>query len=255
MEGILPGLKLTRITGPAGPGADASDGLAGCKARHMRVVQQVPVPSLDPDRFEEILDARTFQHFERIVDRGRELLAGRTVWNVNSTANGGGVAEMLRSLLAYARGASIDARWLVIQGDPEFFRVTKRIHNQLHGAPGDGGPLGDEEHRIYERTLEKNGAELAEMISEKDIVILHDPQTAGLVDIVNRTGATVIWRCHVGLDTPNDVARGAWNFLRGYLEEADAYVFSRKAFVWEKLPDEKISIIPPSIDAFSPKNQ
>jgi trehalose synthase len=76
-----------------------------------------------------------------------------------------------------------------------------------------------------------------------------------MTDAIKATGANVIWRCHVGLDTPNDIARDAWEFLRGYLTNADAYVFSREAFVWEKLPDEKITIIPPSIDAFSPKNQ
>ena len=77
------------------------------------------------------------------ADRARELLAGRVVWNVNSTARGGGVAEMLVSLLAYARGAGVDARWVVIPGNEPFFAVTKRIHNNLHSAPGDGGEGGE----------------------------------------------------------------------------------------------------------------
>ena len=71
--------------------------------------------------------------------------------NVNSTGAGGGVAEMLQTLLAYARGAGIDARWLVIEGDPDFFAITKRIHNGLYGSPGDGGELGAAERRHYER--------------------------------------------------------------------------------------------------------
>ena len=221
----------------------------------MALVQQVEIAPLDPNRFEEVLTAENFDDFAEIVQRAQELLANRVVWNVNSTAFGGGVAEMLRSLIAYARGASIDARWMVITGRKDFFRITKRIHNHLHGAAGDGGELGEAEHRIYEDVLEENGAELAAAISERDVVILHDPQTAGLADVIKKTGATVIWRCHVGLDTPTDLARNAWEFLRVYLENADAYVFSRKAFVWERLPDEKIEIIPPSIDAFSPKNQ
>jgi trehalose synthase len=221
----------------------------------MALVQQVEIAPLDPNRFEEVLSPENFDEFEDIVRRAQDLLKDRIVWNVNSTAYGGGVAEMLRSLIAYARGAGIDARWMVVKGEPDFFRVTKRIHNRLHGAPGDGGNLGAEEHRMYEDILEENGAELASMISAHDVVILHDPQTAGLTDAIKATGATVIWRCHVGLDTPNDIARDAWEFLRGYLSGADAYVFSREAFAWEKLPDEKITIIPPSIDAFSPKNQ
>ena len=71
----------------------------------------------------------------------------------------------------------------------------------------------------------------------------------------NATGAAVVWRCHVGLDLPNDLARRAWDFLRPYIEDADAYVFSRREFVWEGLPTERTWVVAPSIDAFSPKNQ
>ena len=81
--------------------------------------------------------------------------------NVNSTASGGGVAEMLHVLLPYARGAGIDVRWLVIEGDAPFFAITKRLHNHLHGGEGDGGPLGEEEHRHYEVVLRDNAAQLA----------------------------------------------------------------------------------------------
>ena len=86
-------------------------------------------------------------------------------------------------------------------------------------------------------------------------MILHDPQTAGLIPAIKETGAAVVWRCHIGLDEPNDNARRAWEFLRGYVEQADAYVFSRDAFVWEDLDRDRGSIIAPSIDAFAPKNQ
>ena len=78
---------------------------------------------------------------ERTAGHARALLAGRVVWNLNSTAQGGGVAEMLQVLLAYGRGAGVDTRWLVLDGDPEFFAITKRLHNMLHGSPGDGGRL------------------------------------------------------------------------------------------------------------------
>ncbi|MFP5298203.1 MAG: glycosyltransferase [Actinomycetota bacterium] len=218
-------------------------------------VKEVEIGPLRPERFEEALEAPAYQVFLETIRSAGPLFEGRKVVNVNSTARGGGVAEMLASLLAYARGAGVDARWLVITGRPDFFHVTKRIHNNLHGAPGDGGPLGDEEHRIYEETLGFNVPELTELISPRDIVLLHDPQTAGLVTPLKGIGATVMWRCHVGLDTPNAVARGAWEFLRRYVEPADRYIFSRQAFAWENLVDDKIVVIPPSIDAFSPKNQ
>jgi trehalose synthase len=183
------------------------------------------------------------------------VLGGRAVWHLNSTAHGGGVAELLQSLLAYARGAGVDARWSVINGDADFFAITKRIHNRLHGWPGDGGELGDAERAHYEETLEANARELAPTVRAGDLVFCHDPQTAGLVSPMLGVGATVLWRCHVGMDLPNDIARGAWDFLRPYVQPADAYVFSRREFVWAGLDPEHVWIVPPSIDAFSPKNQ
>jgi len=214
----------------------------------------VPVAPLPPERFRELLGER-YAEIERVIERGQALFAGRAVWHVNSTARGGGVAELLQSLLAYARGGGVDTRWVVVGGNPDFFQITKRIHNRLHGSEGDGGPLGDAEHTIYEDTLRENATELADTVASGDIVFLHDPQTAGLVDPIRATGATVVWRCHVGLDLPSDLARDAWNFLRGYVENAHAYVFSRKEFAWEGLASEKVWIVAPSIDAFSPKNQ
>jgi trehalose synthase len=214
----------------------------------------VPVAPLPPERFRELLGERYIE-LEEVIARSQEQFAGRAIWHVNSTTRGGGVAELLQSLLAYARGAGVDTRWVVVGGNPEFFQVTKRIHNRLHGSQGDGGPLGGAEHRIYEDTLRENAEELADTVAPADIVFLHDPQTAGLVDPIRATGATVVWRCHVGLDLPNDLARDAWNFLRGYVQNAHAYVFSRKEFVWEGLDSDKVWIVAPSIDAFSPKNQ
>jgi trehalose synthase len=210
---------------------------------------------LHPESFKAALDDERYERFADIVAQARETFAGRVVWNVNSTARGGGVAEMLRPLLAYARGAGVDARWEVIEGNPEFFRVTKRIHNNLHGAEGDGGDLGEHERLVYEEALYESAVQLAELVHPRDVVVLHDPQTAGLVPTVKGRGIPVIWRCHVGLDMPNELARRTWRFLLPYVQEADAYVFSRGDFAWEGLDDSKVNVIPPSIDAFSPKNQ
>src|SRR5918998_1726354 len=216
---------------------------------------QVPVKRLESQRFASVLDPERYERFAAAMDEARRLFEGRVVWNVNSTAKGGGVAEMLRSLLAYARGSDVDARWLVIEGNSDFFRVTKRIHNHLHGSSGDAGELGEDERHIYESTLASNTAELEELVNADDVVLLHDPQTAGLASALRRRGASVIWRCHVGLDLANDLARGAWRFLVPYVSAADAYIFSRRAFTWEGLDPAKTTIVPPSIDAFSAKNQ
>jgi len=218
-------------------------------------VSEVAVSPLPPERFEPLLTDDGRARLRSQGDRARRLLADRTIWNVNSTARGGGVAEMLRSLLAYARGAGIDARWQVISGNDEFFAITKRIHNNLHGAAGDGGPLGESERRVYDATLGRDGGELAALMRPADIAILHDPQTAGLVPLLRRRGHHVIWRCHVGVDLPNQLARRAWDFLRPYVVEADLCVFSREAFEWDGLDRARMVVIPPTIDAFSAKNQ
>ena len=99
----------------------------------------------------------------------------------DDAAAGGGVAEMLHSLLAYALGAGIDIRWIVISGDPEFFRITKRIHNRLHDSPGDQGELGAAEHKHYNLITKAAGEALSARVKPGDIVLLHDPQTAGMV--------------------------------------------------------------------------
>ena len=219
------------------------------------VLETVTIGSLRLERFEAVLAPERYQDVRLAADRARELLAGRVVWNVNSTARGGGVAEMLVSLLAYARGAGVDARWVVIPGNEPFFAVTKRIHNNLHSAPGDGGELGEAERELYEQTLEPSVAEFADLVDRRDVVIVHDPQPAGLIPRLKALGVTVIWRCHVGIDYPSALSRRAWSFLRPYVEQADAYVFSRQAFVWEGLDRGKIELIAPVIDAFSAKNQ
>lgn len=217
-------------------------------------IEEVDVEPLSPDRFQAVLTGEQYERFHAAVLDARRRFAELTVWNVNSTVYGGGVAEMLRSLLAYIQGAGVDTRWAVVPGGPDFFRVTKRIHNHLHGASGDGGVLGDEERQVYESALAPAAEELSRRVRCGDCVILHDPQTAGLARALRQAGAHVIWRCHVGLDMPNDLARQAWAFLLPHVREAEAYVFSREAFIWDVLQRERVTLIPPSLDAFSPKN-
>ena len=161
---------------------------------------------------------------------------------------------MLQTLLAYGKGAGIENRWLVLGGDPPFFAITKRLHNALHGEPGDGKPLGPAEREHYESVLRNNLADLASRVSPRDIVLLHDPQTAGLADGLRDLGAQVVWRCHVGRDRPNDLTRAAWEFLRPYLGQAQALVFSRPEYAPEWVEDERLVVIPPSIDPFAVKN-
>jgi trehalose synthase len=215
---------------------------------------EVALEALPPQRFRELIGDR-FSELEPLIARSRSELEGRAIWHINSTAQGGGVAEMLRSYLAYVRGAGIDVRWMVAGGNPKFFEITKRLHNNLHGDRGDGGALGEAERQAYRSTLAGAVDELADLVRGGDIVFLHDPQTAGMVRPVRELSASVVWRCHIGVDEPNDLVRAAWEFLRPELSAADALVFSRERFVWEGLEGKTIWIMPPTIDTFSPKNQ
>jgi trehalose synthase len=165
------------------------------------------------------------------------------------------VAELLRSLLGYLAGAGIDTRWLVIEGDPDFFGITKRIHNRLHGSRGDGGPLGDPERVLYEMTLSEQLHQGGSGIQAGDVVVVHDPQPMGLIPALAERGAQIIWVCHVGMDESNELCRDTWRYLRDYLTQAQAAVFSRAAYVWDGLPDLHVSVIHPSIDPFAPKNE
>jgi trehalose synthase len=189
------------------------------------------------------------------AEHARSMLDGVIVWNVNSTALGGGVAEMLEGLLAYGHGARVDTRWLVLDGDPLFFDITKRLHNALHGFLDDRHGFSSEDHEHYERVSEDNLEQLQSLIRAGDIVLLHDPQTAGLVDGLRRHGAHVVWRSHIGRDEPNAVTAIAWEFLRRYVEDADALVFSRREYVPDWLAPERVRVINPSIDPFTTKNR
>jgi trehalose synthase len=218
-------------------------------------LKDVGIARLDPGRFQAVLDPEDCRRLLGRLARAAERLAGRRLWQVNSTEQGGGVAEMLHFLLGYLAGAGIDTRWVVIEGNQEFFEVTKRVHHLLHGQPGDGGELDEPARASYRQTLKEPLGELQPRVEPGDVVVLHDPQTAGLAPALKQQGATVIWSCHVGIDQPNDLARTAWEFLRPAVQQADAYVFSRSAYCWEGLDRARLAVIAPCIDAFAPKNQ
>jgi trehalose synthase len=217
-------------------------------------MEEVSVRPIDLERLAAILPADRAQRLAATADRARSAFGDRVVWHVNATAHGGGVAEMLQTLLAYAKGAGIENRWLVLDGDPEFFAITKRLHNVLHGVPGDGGPLGPAERAQYEDVLRANLADLTRHVSPRDIVLLHDPQTAGLAEGMRAVGARVVWRCHVGRDRPNDITRAGWEFLRTYVESAHALVFSRREYAPEWVDPARLVVVPPSIDPVALKN-
>ncbi len=219
------------------------------------MLHEVTVEPLDAARLFALVGPERAADFTLVATETLDVLAGRAVVNVNSTASGGGVAELLHTLLAYARGTGIDTRWLVIQGTPRFFEVTKRIHNHLYGTSGDGGPLGPDERDLYESVLAPNSDALVGAVAGGDVVLLHDPQTAGAVPAMQRAGHRVVWRCHVGRDEPNEHTERGWEFLRPYLEGADAFVFTKAEFAPAWVDPDRLHVITPSIDPFSAKNE
>jgi trehalose synthase len=214
----------------------------------------VDVPRRPVDQLEKLIGEERRERLIVAADRFRESLGDRTIWNVSSTAVGGGVAEMLNVLIGYTESLDIPIGWGVITGDSEFFVMTKRLHNQIHGEWA-GGPISGSDAGHYVRMLAANAVELLERIRPGDIVLLHDPQTAGLAAPLVSAAARVAWRCHIGVDWENDATTAAWNFLRPHLAAAQKYVFSRQEYVPSWMATGNVAIIPPSIDPFSPKNQ
>ena len=205
--------------------------------------------------YRSLLGDAGFARFESAMRLLAATMRGKVLWNVNSTARGGGVAELLGSLIPYDLWANVDERWVVIEGAPEFFALTKKIHTLLHGVAPDGSGLTAEDRVVYEQTLEPNAVALLGQMRPGDVAVLHDPQTAGLVPVLTGRGVKVVWRCHIGVDEPNDVAREAWRFLIGYLRDAAAVIFSRQAYVWEGCATARVRIIAPCIDPFITKNR
>ena len=218
-------------------------------------MREVQVGAVAPRRLADVLRPDRADAFLTLAERAGGVLDGRVIWNVSSTAGGGGVAEMLQAFLRYARGADVDCRWLVLEGTSDFFSVTKRLHNRLHGDRGDGGELGDAERSVYLGVAEANAAELSSMVGEGDIVILHDPQAVGMVSTLRQLRVPVIWRCHVGADRQNAETEQAWAFLKEWVAAVDVAVFSRQTYAPAWIDRNRVSLIAPAIDPLSPKNQ
>ena len=155
------------------------------------------------------------QAVERIVAKGRQL-SGRSIAHVNSTYFGGGVAEILSSLTLLMRALGLDAEWRAIQGPPDFFSITKKMHNALQGAPIR---LTDIKKEIYEEVAFQNAIRNR---FDHDFVVVHDPQPLPLVSFSRKRGPW-IWRCHVDMAQPS---RDIWEYLSGYIEQYDAMIVS-----------------------------
>jgi trehalose synthase len=204
--------------------------------------------------FERLIGADRAKQLREAAETIRQCLAGGTLWHVNSTPAGGGVAEMLHTLLPMYEELGVSARWAVVGGDERFFHITKRLGVALYGSDGDGGPLGSAERAAYLASLSTAAAELADLVGPRDIVILHDHQTAGLASSVAARAAAVYWRCHVGVDEPTVASERGWDFITPLLDECDALLFSVPWHVPARFRDRPTWILPPFISPFNFKN-
>ena len=175
-----------------------------------------------------------------------EPLRGARVVHVNATAFGGGVAEMLLTLVPLMRDVGLDAEWQVIEGEDEFFRVTKACHNGLQGMDI---PFTEEMKAVWRRYNEMNAARFE---GEYDFVIVHDPQPAGLLHYHGRKGGKHwAWRCHIDTSHPNPAY---WDFFAPFISEYEAGIFTMEEYVGPGVSYDHLAIITPTIDPLSPKN-
>jgi trehalose synthase len=183
-------------------------------------------------------------------------LRGRTIWMINSTASGGGVAEMLPSVIALMNNLGIRFRWAVIRSErQEFFSLTKRIHNLIHGDTKSGAELGPDDARLYEAVNFENAASFKKELKPEDILVVHDPQPLPLGQMLIRDmGITAVWRCHIGLDRHLEATKTAWRFLKPYLDGYRHTIFSAPEYIPDFCAD-RATIIRPAIDPLSHKNQ
>ena len=183
-----------------------------------------------------------------------QQLRGRTIWMVNSTAQGGGVAELLRSQVPMLRDLGFDVRWIVLESsDARFFALTKRLHNLIHAA--DESPPADSDRELFEQPSHDLARQLEACSQANDIIVVHDPQPLPLAGYLKQQRSVrMIWRCHIGVDAETSGSRAAWSFLRSYADHYDDVVFSLPEYVPEFLRS-RARIIHPTIDPLSHKNR
>ena len=207
-----------------------------------------------PPRAVRAAARRRLRAIEEAAGARAARFAGRAIWHVSSTLRGGGVAEMLRALLPYVRGAGIDTRWVVLRERAEFFELTKRIHNNLHGDRGDGGELGAEERELYERTSPP-APRLTPLLRRGTSSSSTTPRRPGWRRRRKRGGGDRRLALPHRRRRPDESPRAPGSSCGPTSRAADAYVFSRREYVWGGLDRERAWVMAPSIDPFSPKNQ
>jgi trehalose synthase len=180
----------------------------------------------------------------RVLEGVARRLRGHRIAMVNSTSTGGGVAEILHRLVRLLNELGVPTSWEVMPGDMRFYGITKTIHNTLHGAAGSLSP----EDREWFMDAQRRAA--SALALDADLILIHDPQPAGLAGLRRRPGQRWVWRCHIDLSRAQSET---WDFLAPEVARYDAAVFSHRTFV--PASRHPAWLVPPSIDPYSDKNR
>jgi len=204
-------------------------------------MEEVAVGSKHFADYRSIIEPAAYEELQSLS----KSLKGKRIAHVNATSYGGGVAELLHSIVPLMKDLGLDVHWYVLSGTNPFFDATKAIHNALQGAPAG---LTPEMESAYRKVNEANAADFHD---DFDVVVIHDPQPAPLVNLVKHKSPW-IWRCHIDLTTPN---RSVLRLLQPYLEKYDAAIFSAASYAPAEVRFRKSVVAPPAIDPLSPKNR
>jgi trehalose synthase len=205
------------------------------------MLQTVDIGERSLASYDGIVPSEILAHLRELSSE----LGGVRVLHLNATAYGGGVSELLRSLVPLVNDLGLVSDWKIIGGDNAFFEVTKKLHNGLQGGDLE---LTAEEKERYEDVSRENARALTE---EYDVVFIHDPQPAAILPLRGNGHSRWVWRCHIDTGQPNPAV---WEYVRGFLHSYDAAIFTMPEFVPPDFPLSRVQIIPPAIDPLSPKN-
>lgn len=214
-----------------------------------------PDESIGLSEYAQFANLRSAVHdLKTEADTFLPRIGDRTVWMISSTAEGGGVAEMLPKLISILCELGVKTKWVVIQPEDEkFFQLTKRLHNLIHGS---GDPdLKQSDQELYQSVSEELADAFDQYPAKDDVVVAHDPQPLGMgAALKSRKDISFIWRCHIGLDHSTTATRAAWDFLQPFAAKTDRAAFSTSDYIPSFLTGRS-SVLTPAIDPLSHKNR
>lgn len=237
------------------PAGDSSSESAGYRVERGGREHRVAAQSLAA--FRALLGQEEVAAAEDCLARIARQFEGRAIWNVSASKGTTCVSEAIRSFAGYARGSGLDVRWFVLSGSPRFRMLTQRLAGALQESEVLAGaePLTEADRSLYEEALRSCSAELAGHVRPGDVVLLHDPETAGLIPPLQARGAHAVWRCHHAGEGTTPGWESAWRFLAPYIAEVKASIFSRRGEIPRTLELGAVAVVTPTLDPFSAKNQ